>query len=378
MKTKSVELGALSPRNVRPLQLTRQDISNNAHLELARLGINISRQNISAMMDGIGMDSNDVGIMPAPLPGLTANFSPVPIQFLQEWLPGFVRMLTAARKIDELIGIATIGAWEDEEIIQGVLEPIGTAIPYTDYGNVPLSSWAADWTRRTIVRFEQGFSVGVLEEARTARARIATAAEKRNSAGLALDIQRARVGFYGYNQGDNMTYGFLNEPSLQPALTATIGAAGDTKWATKTFLEITADIRRGLTELQIASMDNIDPQATPITIALPTGTNQYLTVTSSYGNSVRQWVTENYPNVRFVTAPELNQAVGGEDVMYFYPETVDDGSSDDSRVWLQAVPSKFFALGVEKRSKNYIEDFSNATAGTLLKRPWAVIRIVGI
>lgn len=369
---------ALAARDVRPLQLSRKDIAAGAHRELHRLGINIPARDIGLMMDGMGLDSNDVGLMPSPLPGLTAGGSPTPIQFLQEWLPGFVRMLTSARKIDELVGIATIGAWEDEEIIQGVLEPTGSAVPYSDYGNIPLSSWAADYARRTVVRFEQGFAVGVLEEARTARARIATAAEKRNSAALALEIQRNRVGFYGYNNGENMTYGFLNEPGLLPALTAAKGAAGDTKWESKTFLEITADIRQVLTQIQVASLDTIDPEKTPITIALPTGVNQYLTVTSNYGNSVRQWVKENYPLLRIETAPELADAVGGESVMYAYPESADDGSTDDGRTWVQPVPSKFFTLGVEKRSKNYLEDFSNATAGVLLKRPFMVIRLIGI
>ncbi|BFI69659.1 major capsid family protein [Yersinia pseudotuberculosis] len=374
----SVTHSSLAPRNVRPLSLTAKDITGNAHLDLGRLGINISRGTISNMISSMGLDSNDTGLAPSPLPGLMPGGSPTPIQFLQAWLPGFVRMITAARKIDELIGIATVGAWEDEEIVQGMLEPIGSAAIYSDHGNIPLASWQVGYARRSIVRFEQGFSVGALEEARTAKASLATAAEKRSSAAQSLDVSRNRVGFYGYNDGANMTYGFLNEPNLLPALTAAPGAGGDTTWQSKTFLEITADIRRILVELQVASMDTIDPEAMPITIALPTGVNQYLSVTSSYGNSVRQWVKENYPNLRFVTAPEMKDAVGGESVTYAYPDSVNDGSSDDGQVWSQNVPSKFTVIGVEKRSKVYVEDFSNATAGVLLKRPYLVIRLIGI
>ncbi|VEE71522.1 putative late gene antiterminator protein [Yersinia pseudotuberculosis] len=62
-----------------------------------------------------------------------------------------------------------------------------------DHGNIPLASWQVGYARRSIVRFEQGFSVGALEEARTAKASLATAAEKRSSAAQSLDVSRNRV-----------------------------------------------------------------------------------------------------------------------------------------------------------------------------------------
>ena len=136
-------------------------------------------------------------------------------------------------------------------------------------------------------------------------------------------------------------------------MTAAPGASKDTKWATKTFLDTTADIRRLMVTVQVQCQANSDPETTPSNLALPTGLNQYLTVTSQYGNSVRQWLKENYPNVTIDTAPDLNEAVGGENVLYLYPESFDDGVSDDGgQVWMQGVPAKFFALGTEKRAKS--------------------------
>ncbi len=55
----SVTHSSLAPRNVRQLSLTAKDITGNAHLELGRLGINISRGAISSMISGMGLDSND-------------------------------------------------------------------------------------------------------------------------------------------------------------------------------------------------------------------------------------------------------------------------------------------------------------------------------
>ena len=117
------------------------------------------------------------------------------MQFLQSFLPGLVKVLTAARKIDEICGIITAGAWEDEQVIQGVLENTGSAVPYGDYTNIPLASWNMVWNTREIVRFEEGFRVGTLEEARAARANVNSGENKRESAALALDIQRNAVGF---------------------------------------------------------------------------------------------------------------------------------------------------------------------------------------
>lgn len=377
---KSVERGFRGPRDIKPVAMAAGDVAHFAALR--GVGIDLSqgavRNMVDKLLDGYGMDTNDVGIAPAPLSGLTTPSIATPIQFLQAWLPGFVRVLTAARKIDTLIGISTVGSFEDEEVVQGVIENLGVAVPYTDHGNIPLGSWNTNFERRTVVRFEQGMEVGYLEELRSARMRVNTGAEKRTSAALGLDIQRNRVGFYGYNSGLNRTYGFLNDPAL-PAYVNVAAGVGGLPWNVKTFAEISADIRTGLVALRANSRDTIDVKKTPITLAVASDAVDYLSVTNTLGNtSVMQWLNATYPNVRVESAPELDDANGGVGVFYLYAETVDDGATDDSRTFLQAVPSKFITLGVDKRAKVYVEDYANATAGVMVKRPYAVVRYSGI
>lgn len=271
-----------------------------------------------------------------------------------------------------------MGAFEDEEIIQGILEGEGTAQPYTDYGVVPLSGWNVNFERRTIVRFEMGMSVGYLEDARSSAIRMNTASEKRNWATRALDIQRNRVGFYGYNDGSGRTYGFLNDPNLPSYNTVATGTAGYT-WALKTFNEICGDIRTAMAGLQVQSMDTIDPQNTPVTMALAMSCYQYLTVMNSLGNmSVADWIAKTYPKLRIVSVPELDAANATANVAIFYAESIADGGSDGGAVFAQCVPSRFLTIGVEKRAKNYLEDYANALAGVMCKRPYAVYRITGI
>lgn len=373
---KSQEHSYIGPRQVRALQITPANTKD--YQALSKIGLNIREGDVRDMMRAMGLDSNDVGINPSALPGLTSPSITTPVQFLQAWLPGFTQVITAPRKIDQLVGITTVGAWEDEEVVQGVLEPLGTAVPYSDYGNVPLSSWNTNWERRTVVRFESGFQVGRLEEARAARMRVSSAAEKRNASSIALDIQRNRVGFYGYNDGTNRTFGYLNDPALPAYVTAPNGASGSPLWQDKTLLEIEADLRAGFSGIRINTKDFIDPKEVPITIALPTAVVDYITTSSDLGYSVQKWLDDNYPKARVISAPEMNDANGGASAMYMYAETVDDGASDNNRVFDQPVPSRFITLGVDKDSKSYIEDFSNATAGVMCKRPYAVFRMTGI
>lgn len=368
MATQVTEIKShLGPRQVRPVVMTAEDTADYA--ALAAIGIGLPRGLLEQMAQ-FAMDDQQGGV--------TVGSISVPVQFLQNWLPGFVKVITAARKADELMGVTTAGSWEDEEVVQGILEPIGNAVPYGDYTNVPLSSWNTNFVRRSVVRFEKGIKVGKLEEARTARIRVASAAEKRASATLALEIQRNLIAFNGYNSGDNLTYGFLNDPGLPAYVTVATGAGSTTHWSGKTFLEITADIRTAAAALQTQSQDTINPEDREITLGLPTNCYQYLSVTSDFGISVRDWITKTYPRMRVVSAPQLNSANSGANVFYMYAESVDDGGSDGGRVWLQVVPARFQALGVENQAKAYIEDYTNATAGAMLKRPYAVVRYTGI
>ena len=104
----------------------------------------------------------------------------------------------------------------------------------------------------------------------------------------------------------------------------------------------------------------------------------WLSTTSDFGISVSDWLKQAYPNIRVMNAPQLNNANASDNVFYLYAENVMDESTDDGRTWVQDVPAKFLVLGVEQKAKRYVEDYSNATAGVMLKRPYAVVRYYNI
>jgi hypothetical protein len=371
----SREHSYLSGRNVRALAGFKAE----EYLSLSKIGINLDKRAVNILMNGQrsrGMDSTYAA--DALQPTVTTASIGTPVQFLQNWLPGFVFVVTAARKIDEIIGIQITGAWEDEQVVQGILERTGGGQLYGDYTNVPLSSWNTNFNYRTVVRFEEGMKVGVLEAGRAARMQVDDAGMKREAAALNLEINRNLVGFNGFNSGDNNTYGYLNDPGLGSFVVVAPGASTFTTWSTKTFLEITKDIRTAVVALRTQTQDTIDPEKVDLTLAVATDAVDWLTTTSDFGISVRDWMKEAYPRMRVVSAPQLNNAYTNENVFYLHADKVDDMSTDGGRVWIQPVPTKLQVLGVQQLAKGYEEDYSNATAGAMCKRPYAIVRYFGI
>ena len=113
-------------------------------------------------------------------------------------------------------------------------------------------------------------------------------------------------------------------------------------------------------------------------MAVATDAVDWLTTTSDFGISVRDRMRKAYPRMRVVSAPQLNLANGGANVFYLHADKIADMSTDGGQVFIQPVPAKFQVLGVQQLAKAYEEDFSNATAGVMCKRPFAVVRYSGI
>ena len=375
------ERSHISPRNVRQVQVTGEEQIQavcQAYDHLCQYGINLQQSHINTMMRKVNEMHEAMGADSALTPPSTIPSVTTPVQFLQTWLPGFVEIITAVRRIDDLIGITNQGAWEDEQVVQGLHEIMGTATIYTDYGNTNQADWNLNFENRTIVRGEMGITVGQLEQRRAAAVRADAAQSKRGGAARELEILRNRIGFNGYNNGANRTYGFLNDPNLPAYVNVPNGVSGFPEWSTKDFQEIKNDLLVGFQTLRTQSAERVDPERDEITLAVATNAVDYLHQVTDFSVSVGDWLKKAYPKTRLTSAPELNDANGGVGVFYMYAEMVEDSGSDDNRTWVQVVPTKFLTLGVNQMEKSYSEAYSNATAGAYLKRPYAVYRASGI
>ena len=332
---------------------------------LDKLGIGFDKESLKDMQKFYGMD--------AAVAGITTPSTTTPIQFLQHWLPDIIETVTAAREADEIMGIDFVGNWYDEAIIQTILEKTGQAVPYGDHTDIPLSSWNTNFEVRDIVRFEEGIQVGVLEEARAGVMNISSQSQKRAAAAEALDIERNNIAFFGYNEGNNKTYGFLNDPNLPSYVTVATGAGASTNWSAKTYNEITADIRTAFAALRTQTGNLFKPERDKAKLVLSVEVMEYLNVENSFGKSVYDFIKQNYPNVTIESAVQLDGANGGANVMYLFAESI-----NGKPVIKQLGVDRFRLIGVEKKAKVFLEDYSNATAGVLVTQPIGIVRYTGV
>jgi hypothetical protein len=359
----------LAPNQVRGFKF--ENYKNVSARDLATLGISMD----SAIFPDVAQTfraSNygmDASVAMQTVPTITN-----PVQFFQHWLPRAIEIATAARKIDDIVGRTIAGTFEDEEIVQTIMERTGSARPYTDTANIPLSSWNPGYVTRNVIRFEEGLEVGYLEAMRASRMRFDSHDEKVKAATLSLAIAHNEVGFFGYAGGENKTYGFLNDPNLPAYQTVAATTAGDTEWAKKTFNEITSDIIEAVSALQNQLAGLFDPTRDSFTMVISLVTNQWLYTMNELGTkSVSTWLKETYPNLRLETAVELNGANGGENIFYLFADEVNGYKTID-----QYVQEVFRLIGVEKKAKVIVEDYASATAGVIVNQPVGVVRRSGI
>lgn len=343
--------------------------SKTTNVTLDKLGIHYDKAAMNRMIRQYGKAGMD-----ALMPTITSPSITTPIQFLQTFLAEPIYTVTAARNIDNLVPRTIVGSFEDEEIVARVVEKVGSARPMTDYGAAMNSDWNLNFETRTIVRYEDGFECSILEEMRAGRVQMNSAQMKREAVAESLAITMNEIGFYGYNDGENRTYGFLNDPNQSAYKTVATGASGYTTWDKKTFFEIQADIRTGIAFLREQTKNLFNPMKDRFKIAISLDKVDYLGVTSTYTlDSVKDWLTKTYPSCDIETAPELTGANGGADVFYIYLEKLGNQTVVENNI-----VDTFRLLGTEKRVKSFVEDYANATAGVLWRHPVAMVRYTGI
>lgn len=344
----------------------------NGRTALARGPIQLSSgQKLSlSHFDNLGVGGFHA--MDAALTGPAVKSGYIDGHMLETWLPGTIRVITQIRNIDEIVGISTIGKWTDEQIKVRVSEPAAKAELYGDFSNIPLADYTQTVESRGIVRFEQGFQVGKLEDARQNIIDFNAAEEKRKSVAESLDTARNEVGFRGFNSPNANIYGLLNDPSLPAWLTA------DVPWEDATFEELTEEFTTLVSALE-GQMGGSFRDSDRMVMVLPTGYRKIMHRFSATLSSMSfgTWLRENYPNIRFVYTPDFVGANGGLDAVYLFIESAVDAdeSTITSASVIQAVPVRFQVLGSETRIKGYIEDAINATAGIFVLRPWAFARM---
>ena len=298
-----------------------------------------------------------------------------PVYYLRTFYGNQTRYVLRKRVAEELMGVTTAGNWEDFELVFPFSEDIGQPWEYGDTTLTPYASYNLEWVKRGVVRFEMGFQVRILEQLRQGRANIDVYTQKRRAAITALDVLLNRISFSGYRNNSGVgTYGLLNDPFLPAYVAVAEGASTDTTWSSKTGKEIADDIVEALQSLNTQSGFNFNMFTDPCTLAISADCAAYLTKPYDYTlKTVRDWLRENYPNVRVVQVPEFMNANNNENVFYLYADEI-----DGQRVIENFIPSRLRFLGIDRWTKGFEEAYSCATAGVLVRVPIGVVRRFGI
>jgi hypothetical protein len=345
---------------------------------LEKLGISVSPEfarNFNRNAISIALDAGITQPVTTPSNG-------TPVQFLQEFLPGVVNILTVVRKADLLAPVVTAGEWHLEEIVLKTMEHTSNAQLYSDFGGVPLVSFNEVFERRQVVRFELGVQQNPLADARAAATGTVPSNEKRVALADGFEILRNDIAFNGFNVGTGKTYGILNDPNLPAYVTVATGAGGNTTFASKTTVEIINDLSTAIRALEIQAGGNIDPTLNTINLEIPLAFNHFLTRSDgsfSNGLTAMEWLSKNYPTINVITVPQFAGANAGENVFYLKAVSVDNSGTDGGESIIQVVPAKMRAMGsVQNEKGGTTEGYTAAYAGVFTKRPYAVVRFTDI
>lgn len=349
-----------------PAQLTGYKVNENTTWEtLRKMGISFDEAIMNEITKSVAADA-------AP-EMITTGSVATPIQFLQWINPKVVTMLTTKRDIDELVGYTKAGDWSDEEIVQGFVELLGAARPYGDKANPNYASYNTNYEKRTIVRFEESLEVGILSAMRASKARLNEHALKKEAVTRILEIVRNEIGFNGYVDGDNKTYGILNDPNLPAYVNVAAGASASTLWKNKTMKEICTDLVTAFSKLRNQTGNNFDPQNDKFDIWISSAVVDFLSTQNEFGISVREWLAKNYPKATIKSSAWLNGVNGDADVFYVVPEEL-----EGDKVIEQYGQDKMRFIGLWNKGKSQEEFYSNATAGVMVRIPAGVVRYSGI
>lgn len=340
-------------------------------------GFAVDKDTTWATLDKFGISASKKALekaMDAFPEMFTTSSVATPIQFLQFLNPEVITQLTTKKDIDDIVGITMAGTWADEEIVQAIIERLGSARPYGDKANPNLASYNVNYEKRTIVRFEEALETGILEDERASKARLNAHNIKKEAVAEILEIARNLVGYNGYTNGDNKTYGLLNDPNLPSYVSVASGAGASTTWASKTFLEITKDIVTAVSALQVKSGNNFNPQTEESVLAVSLSSYQYLNTLNALGTmSVLDWIAKTYPKMEVKTSAFLDGANGDANVFYLFAKKLGGKS-----VIAQNVQDKMRFLGLFNGGKLVREYYANATAGVMVLQPAGIVRYTGI
>lgn len=319
-------------------------------------------------MDAQIMDDQDARRLIAQDVALitTAN-NGIPSMFTAFVDPKVVEVLTAPLKATELFPEVQKGDWTTETDVFMNVEFTGETAPYGDFANEGVSGHNVEFPQRQAYGFQNMTIWGDRQVAVAGQAKLNYVSLQQKASAMILMRRMNEIYLNGISGLQN--YGILNDPNYIASAVPTTGAGGNT-WALKTYAEKFADFKKAFSGLVSQTVGLVDAN-TPMICAIPPSCDAQLSDQNSFGQSLRDQLKKEWPNLSFVTIPEFATASGN--LMRLIVPSFDGMPTGEV-----AFCEKMRAHGVIRKASSYEEKKSSRAFGHILYRPAFVYSILGI
>lgn len=263
-----------------------------------------------------------------------------------------------------------IGDWTTTTAIFKVAEEMGYIAGYNDRSPNGRSDVNFTFPRREQALFQTIIEYGDFEQELTAQAKLDLVSRKQKAAATTVSI--AANYFYLFGVSGKEIYGLLNDPNLNPAITALpTGTNNSTQWADKDMLAIYNDIITLFKQL-ISQQQNIN-QNLKVKLAISPTTNAELARSSQFNTSVMDLLNKYFVGgFEIITLPELENLNGDRTAIM----TVDE---------IEGEAVAFTAFGEKYRVFPLVRDISSqkqkiafSTYGGVIMQPSCFAMMIGI
>lgn len=338
----------------------------NAILSLLR-----QTEEMTERSDGFGVLAQDQGgasMMAMDAPNFqsvlaTVASSSIPY-FLANWFdPKLIATLVSPMMAPIIVGEAQKGDWLTETAQFATIEAEGEVSSYGDYAMSGASNVNANFPSRQNYLFQAFLQYGMREVGRMGLAKIDWASKQMES--NALILMKALNLMYFFGQTGLVNYGLLNDPALQPSLTATF------QWilsASATANTIYQDFVRLFIQLQ-AQSNGVIQMDSPMVVGCSPQIAPVLTEVTQYNtNSVRKLLEENFPNLRIETAVEYGPPINtAGNLVQLICESIDGQRTAEC-----AFSTKMMAHNMIVAESSWRQKRVSGGYGTIIYRPYAI------
>lgn len=289
--------------------------------------------------------------------------------------PEIVEILFAKNAATELFTETKHGDFTTDFMQFPVEEVVGAVQPYSDFDHAVSTDVNYEYPVRENFRFQTGIKFGDLEVAKAAVAKISLSARKQNAA--ARVIKKAQNRFYLFGVQGKQTYGALNDPNLNAAISPIADANSNTTWAAKVAANpsdagniIFNDIAKLVGQLLSQTGGNVSINSR-MRLGISNSMVSYLSYGNQFGKTALEMLKMNYPNIEVVQVPELSTIQGEE--LYL---TVDASEGVDVG---ETAYADMFVLGrLIAHESSFTQKATSTTYGAVIKQPAFIATMTGI